>query len=79
MKESTIEKIEKEIDEKTTLSDETKNSIRKDIFINIIVGAVIISYFIFIILGSMRKCKNYRKRIVKPFQFYNFRNIYNFI
>lgn len=63
MKKSTIQKIEKEINEKTKLPYEIKDKIIKEVFTNIIVAAIIITYFIFIVLGSKRnykKCKNHR-------------------
>lgn len=63
MKKSTIQKIEEEIDEKTKLPYKIKDKIIKDVFTNIIVAAIIITYFIFIVLGSKRNyknCKNYR-------------------
>lgn len=61
MKNNTIEKIEKEIDEKTKLPNEIKDKMKKDIFTNISVAVVIITYFIFIILGSIGTIKNVRK------------------
>ena len=60
MKKSTIEKIEKEINEKTKLPDNIKEKIKKEIFTNIIVGSIIILYFILIILGSVDSTKNIR-------------------
>lgn len=60
MKKSTIEKIEKEINEKTKLPNEVKEKIKKEVFTNIIVGTIIILYFIFIILGSVGSAKNVR-------------------
>ncbi len=60
MKKSTIEEIEKEIDEKTKLPIEIKDKIKKYIFINIIVAVAIITYFIFIVLGSFGSIKNVR-------------------
>ena len=54
MKKNAIEKIEKEIDEKTKLPYEIKEKIKKDIFTNILIATVIIIYFIYIILGSKR-------------------------
>ncbi len=60
MKKSAIEKIEKEIDEKTKLPYEVKDKIKREVFTNIVVGSVIITYFIFIVLGSVGSVKNVR-------------------
>ncbi len=60
MKKSTIEKIEKEINEKTKLPNEVKEKIKKEVFINIAVASVIILYLIFIVLGSVGSIKNVR-------------------
>ena len=60
MKKETIEKIESEITKKTTMPDELKNKIRKEIFINIIHGICIITYFVFIILGKIGNTKETR-------------------
>ena len=60
MKKSTIEKIEKEISEKTKLPNEVKEIIKKEAFTNIVVGSVGILYFIFIVLGSVGSIKNVR-------------------
>ena len=60
MKKSTIEKIEKEINEKTKLPTEVKEKIKKEVFNNIVVASVIMIYFIFIILGSQGSIKNVR-------------------
>lgn len=60
MKKSTIEKIEKEIDEKTKLPYEIKDKIKKDVFTNIVIASIIILYFIFIVLGSFGSVKNVR-------------------
>ncbi len=57
MKKSAIAKIEKEIDEKTKLPYEIKDKIKKEVFTNIVVSTVIITYFIFIVLGSKRSYK----------------------
>lgn len=57
MKKSTIEKIEKEIDEKTKVPYEVKDKIRREVFTNIVVAAIIIMYFIFIVIGSKRYYK----------------------
>ena len=40
MKKSAIEKIEKEIDEKTKLPDNIKDKIKREVFTNIVVAAV---------------------------------------
>ena len=60
MKKSTIEKIEKEINEKTKLPNEVKEKIKKEVFTNIAVATVIILYLIFIVLGSVGSVKNVR-------------------
>lgn len=60
MKKSAIEEIEKEIDEKTKLPHEIKDNIKKEVFTNIVVAAVIVTYFIFIVLGSIGSVKNVR-------------------
>ena len=60
MKKSTIEKIEQEISEKTKLTNEVKEKIKKEVFINIAVASAIILYFIFIVLGSAGSIKNVR-------------------
>ena len=57
MKKSAIAKIEKEIDEKTKLPYKIKDKIKKEVFTNIVVSVVIITYFIFIVLGSKRSYK----------------------
>lgn len=60
MKKSAIEKIEKEIDEKTKLPDNIKDKIKREVFTNIVVAAVLVTYFIFIVLGSIGSIKNVR-------------------
>lgn len=60
MRKSTIEKIEKEIDEKTKLPDNIKDKIKKEVFTNTVVAIVIVTYFIFIVLGSIGSIKNIR-------------------
>lgn len=60
MKKSTIEKIEKEIDEKSKLPDNIKDNIRKEVFTNILIAVIIILYFIFIVSGSIGTTKNVR-------------------
>lgn len=69
MKKSTIEKIEKEINEKTKLPYEIKDKIKKEVFTNIIVGSIIILYFIFIVLGSAGSIKNVRAVDLNIFSF----------
>ena len=60
MKKSTIEKIEKEISEKTKLPNEIKEKIKKEVFTNIVIASIIIVYFILIVLGSVNSIKNVR-------------------
>ncbi len=60
MKKSAIEKIEKEIYEKTKLPNEVKDKIKREVFTNIVVAVVIVTYFIFIVLGSIGSIKNVR-------------------
>lgn len=60
MKKSTIEKIEKEINEKTKLPNEVKEKIKNEVFTNFVIASIIILYFIFIILGSFGSIKNVR-------------------
>lgn len=60
MRKTTIDKIEKEIDEKTKLPKEVKDKIKKEVFINIAIASAIILYFIIIILGSIGTIKNTR-------------------
>ena len=60
MKKSTIEKIEKEISEKTKLPNKIKEKIKKEVFTNIIIASIIILYFILIVLGSVNSIKNVR-------------------
>ena len=59
MKKSTIEKIEKEIDEKTKIPSNIKNKIKIEVFTNMAIALVLVIYFIFIILGSKRCNKEY--------------------
>ncbi len=66
---NTIEKIEKEISEKTKLPYEVKDKIKKEIFTNIIMAIVIIAYFIFIILGSNNSVKSVRSIVLNVFSF----------
>ena len=60
MKKSTIEKIDKEISEKTKLPNEIKEKIKKEVFTNIIIASIIILYFILIVLGSANSIKSVR-------------------
>lgn len=60
MQKSMITKIENEIDKKTKLSKDVKDKIRGEIALNIGISIVIISYFIFIVLGSIGTIKNVR-------------------
>jgi len=69
MKKNMIEKIEKEIVEKTKLPNEVKEKIKKETFTNFIVGSVIILYFIFIVLGSVGSTKNIRAIDLNIFSF----------
>ena len=69
MKKNMIEKIEKEIVEKTKLPNEVKEKIKKETFTNFIVGSVIILYFIFIVLGSAGSTKNIRAIDLNIFSF----------
>ena len=66
---NTIEKIEKEISEKTKLPYEVKDKIKKEIFTNIIMAIVIITYFIFVILGSNNSVKSVRSIVLNVFSF----------
>lgn len=60
MKKSTIEKIEKEIDEKTKTPYLVREKIKNEVFTNFVIASIIILYFIFIILGSFGTIKNVR-------------------
>ncbi len=60
MKKEMVEKIESEITQKTKLPDDIKEQTRKNIFTNIIIAIIAISYFIFLILGSAGSTKNVR-------------------
>lgn len=57
MKKETIEKIEDEITKKTTMPNDLKNNIRKEIFANIVLAIGIIVYFIFLMMGSIDSTK----------------------
>ncbi len=67
MIEETIAKIEDEIMKKTMLPDDLKEKIRREIFINIMFGIVIIVYFIFLTLGSIDTVKAARSIDFKIF------------
>lgn len=60
MKKSTIEKIEKEIDEKTKMPNDKKDNVKKEIITNIVIAGIAILYLVFIILGSRGTVKNIR-------------------
>lgn len=60
MNETTIEKIEKEIDEKIKLPKDIKENIIKEVFTNIIMAIGIMVYLTFLILGSVGAVKNIR-------------------
>jgi multisubunit Na+/H+ antiporter MnhF subunit len=60
MKKEMVEKIESEITQRTKLPDDIKEQARKNIFTNIIIAIIAISYFIFLILGSVGTTKNTR-------------------
>lgn len=60
MNETTIEKIEKEIDEKTKLPKDTKEKIIKEVFTNIVMAIGVMIYLTFLILGSVGAVKNIR-------------------
>ncbi|MBO4816522.1 MAG: hypothetical protein J5507_06530 [Clostridia bacterium] len=67
MKKETIEKIEDEITKKTTMPDNLKSKVRKEIFTNILLAIGIVVYFIFIILGSLDTTKAVRSIDLKIF------------
>lgn len=60
MNETTIEKIEKEIDEKIKLPKDIKENIIKEVFTNIVMAIGIMVYLTFLILGSVGAVKNIR-------------------
>ena len=57
MRKGTIQKIEEEINEKRKMPKEVKESLRKEIFTNIIICACLVAYFLFLFLGSVDKTK----------------------
>lgn len=67
MIEETIEKIENEISKKTTMPENLKGKIRKEIFANILLAIGIIVYFIFLVLGSLDTTKEIRSIDLKIF------------
>lgn len=60
MKKNEVKKIEEEIKLKTTLSDDIKGKIRKEIFVNIVIAIALVVYFTLLILGSVETIKNVR-------------------
>ena len=60
MKKATIEKIEKEIDEKTKMPNDKKEDLKKQIITNIVIAGIVILYLVFIVLGSRGTVKNIR-------------------
>lgn len=60
MKKEAIDKIEDEINKKTTMPDSLKVKTRKEIFINFVLAIGIILYFIFLIMGSVDSTKTSR-------------------
>ena len=60
MKKGTIQKIEKELDEKRKMPKELKEKVRAKIFTNAAIAICIILYFLFLFLGSANKTKGVR-------------------
>ena len=60
MKKGTIQKIEKELDEKRKMPKELKEKVRTKIFTNAIIAICLILYFLFLFLGSANKTKGVR-------------------
>lgn len=60
MKRNMVKKIEQEINQKTTIPDNLKNTIRKEIFTNIVIAIAVIIYFTFLIAGSIGATKTVR-------------------
>ena len=60
MKKETISKIEEEINQKTTLPNNLREKIKKDVFTNIIIAIGMIIYFTFLIMGSVGTVKTVR-------------------
>lgn len=67
MRKGTIQKIEEEINEKRKMPKEVKESLRKEIFTNIIICACLVAYFLFLFLGSVDKTKAVRVIDLKIF------------
>lgn len=67
MRKGTIQKIEEEINEKRKMPKEVKESLRKEIFTNIIICACLVVYFLFLFLGSVDKTKAVRAIDLKIF------------
>ena len=67
MRKGTIQKIEEEINEKRKMPKEVKESLRKEIFTNIIICACLVAYFLFLFLGSVDKTKSVRVIDLKIF------------
>jgi len=61
IKKETISKIEEEIRNKTTIPNNLKEKIKKDVFTNILISIGIIIYFTFLIAGSTETTKNVRE------------------
>lgn len=67
MRKGTIQKIEEEINEKRKMPKEVKESLRKEIFTNIIICTCLVAYFLFLFLGSVDKTKAVRVIDLKIF------------
>ena len=67
MRKGTIQKIEEEINEKRKMPKEVKESLRKEIFTNIIICACLVAYFLFLFLVSVDKTKAVRVIDLKIF------------
>lgn len=67
MRTVTIQKIEEEINEKRKMPKDVKEALRKEIFINIIICAFLVTYFLFLFLGSVDKTKEVRAIDLKIF------------
>ena len=67
MRKGTIQKIEEEINEKRKMPKEVKESLRKEIFTNIIICTCLVTYFLFLFLGSVDKTKAVRVIDLKIF------------
>ena len=67
MRKGTIKKIEEEINEKRKMPKEVKESLRKEIFTNIIICTCLVAYFLFLFLGSVDKTKAVRVIDLKIF------------